>query len=127
VAPVDAKQIETTQVGEYEVPAFDLAGNAHERITERRNVPFVSELYVDLDNNDDGTVRVGRKPAPMDLAVARARTVQVLTESTTIAASGMTIEVRFESLCIHSGLPLAQESTRCIRCALENQPRIDAR
>jgi UPF0271 protein len=108
---------------QYGVPVFGLAGTAHERVAERRDVPFVSEFYVDLDYNDDGTVRVGRKPAPVDLAVVRARTVQALTESTTIAASGMTIKVRPESFCIHSDLPLAQESARCVRSVLEDQLR----
>ena len=112
---------------QYGVPVFGLAGTAHERVAVRRDVAFVSEFYVDLDYNDDGTVRVGRKPAPVDLALVRARTIQALTESTTIAASGMTIKVRPESICIHSDLPLAQDSARCVRSVLEDQPRITAR
>jgi UPF0271 protein len=104
---------------QYGVPVFGLAGTAHERVANWRGVPFVSEFYVDLDYNDDGTVQVRRRSEAVEIEVVRARATRAIAESTTVAASGRTIPVRPESFCIHSDLPGAQQTAECVRGVLE--------
>jgi UPF0271 protein len=100
---------------QYGVPVFGLGGTPHEEVARARGVEFVSEYYVDLDYNDDHTIRVQRTGAsrPLDSVAERARSA--LHEGVTRTVSGGTIDVRAESFCIHSDLPNAVEVARVVR------------
>jgi UPF0271 protein len=96
---------------QYEVPIYGIAGTEHEIVAKLRDVPFVSEFYVDLDYDDSGMIRVNRYGAVQDMATVRSRTKSALM-GTTITTTGKTISVRAESFCVHSDLPGAPEVAR---------------
>ena len=90
---------------QYGVPVFGLAGTAHETVALRRGVGFVSEFYVDLDYNDDGTVRVNRTGSRHDLDVIEKRVRAAALDGVATSVTGRVIPIRAESFCIHSDLP----------------------
>lgn len=92
---------------QFEVPVFGLAGTQHEIVAARRGVPFVSEFYVDLDYTAEGMIVVNRTGTTRELTEVDDRARTALISGTTISASGTTIPVRAESLCVHSDLPNA--------------------
>ena len=86
----------------YEVPLYGLAGTAHEAVAAERGIPFVAELYVDLDYNADGTLRIERKPRLTDPAAAAERVREALAGGSIAAWDGTRIAVSFDSVCVHS-------------------------
>ena len=104
---------------QYEVPVFGLPGTAHERVAARRGVPFVSEYYVDLDYNDDGTIIVNLTGKTRDVEEVGERARRALTEGTTVSAAGKVIAVRAESFCVHSDLPNGPAVAQRIREVLQ--------
>ena len=108
---------------QYGVPVFGLAGTAHERIAIRRGVPFVSEFYVDLEYNDEGTIIVNRTGATRDLEEVEVRASRALAEGTTVSVSGKVIDVRAESFCVHSDLPNAPAVAARLREILQRAGR----
>lgn len=105
---------------QYGVPVFGLSGTAHEVVAARRNVSFVSEFYVDLDYNDDGTVQVTRTTSFRGLDIVEGRARRALVERTTVTKSGREIPVRAESFCIHSDLPNAPAVAQRVREVLQS-------
>lgn len=100
---------------QFEVPILGLAGTAHERVTTRRGVEFISEYYVDLDYDDSGMIVVNRVGSHRDPNEVVDRARRALTEHSTFSMSGAVVPVRAESFCVHSDLPNAVEVARQIR------------
>lgn len=86
----------------YEVPIFGLAGTQHQFVAEKHGIPFVSELYVDLDYKPDGSLNIVRKPHTTDPDAAAARVRRALRDGVVTAIDGTDIPVSFGSVCVHS-------------------------
>ena len=86
----------------YGVPIFGLAGTAHETVTEREGVEFVSELYVDLNYNAEGGLIILRRPENTDPARAATRVRRALVDGTVLANDGTELQIPFGSVCVHS-------------------------
>ncbi len=99
----------------YGVPVFGMAGTAHERVAERRGVPFLAEFYVDLEYAADGSLIISRRPHATAPERARERAELALREGVAIAATGERIPMRVETVCVHSDTPNAVEVARTIR------------
>jgi UPF0271 protein len=99
----------------YGVPVFGMAGTAHERVAERRGVPFLAEFYVDLEYAADGSLIIARRPHATSQERARERAELALKEGVAIAATGERIPMRFETVCVHSDTPNAIEVARTVR------------
>ncbi|MEN8584685.1 LamB/YcsF family protein [Burkholderia sp. RS01] len=93
----------------------------HESAAARLGVRFVAELYVHLDHRADGTAVANRAGHQLDLERAASRTRQVV-EHRTITAEGAVIQVRPDTICIHSDLPNSVELAISVRRALLEQP-----
>lgn len=106
----------------YRVPFYGMAGTAHETVCAAEDVPFVAELYVDLNYYADGTLIIERKAQPVDPAAAAARVRRALDTGRIEAADGTPIEVRFGSVCVHSDGPNAVQVARAVRAALGDAP-----
>jgi UPF0271 protein len=106
---------------QYEVPVFGLAGTAHEKVANARDVEFVAELYVDLEYRADGSLIIVRKAdaIPRDVAYERARAA--LAEDVVIADTGERVPVRFDSICVHSDRPNPIEVAEAVRAAISEQ------
>lgn len=103
---------------QYGVGVFGLGGTAHERVASERGVPFVAELYVDLDYEDDGRLRVLRRAQATDPAAAADRVRAALTRGAVRSASGSELPVRVDSVCVHSDPPNAAEVAEAVSKAL---------
>jgi UPF0271 protein len=103
---------------QYGVPVYGMTGTAHERVAERRGVPFVREFYVDLGYRQDGSLIIARRPhaTPPELAAGRARLALADGEAETDA--GTRIPVAFDSICVHSDTPNAVDVARAVRDVL---------
>ena len=104
---------------DYRVPVLGMAGTAHESVCAERGVPFVAELYVDLDYNAEGGLIIQRTPHATDPRAAADRVTQALAEGVVRAEDGTELPMRFESVCVHSDAPGAPAVARAVRAAID--------
>lgn len=102
------------------VPVFAFANCAMSEVFARRNIPFVSEFYADLDYDDNGRNVITREHHPVTPEAAGAKVLRAVTEGKTTALSGNTVDVVAESVCVHSDTPGAVEISRAVRRALSD-------
>lgn len=102
----------------YGVPIFGLAGTAHETVTEREGVEFVSELYVDLNYNAEGGLIILRRPENTDPARAATRVRRALADGTVLANDGTELQISFGSVCVHSDTSNSPAVAGAVREAL---------
>jgi UPF0271 protein len=105
----------------YGVPMLGMAGTAHEEVCEQMDVPFIAELYVDLDYRADGSLIIQRRPTPKDPQLAARRVKAAMAGEGVEAIDGTRLDVRFQSICIHSDIPGAPDMARAVRDALGTQ------
>lgn len=106
----------------YGLPVYGLAGSRHEEVALERDVGFVSELYVDLDYRDDGSLVVGGKTRRRTPADVTRRLESAFADGTVQTVTGKYIDVRFTSICVHSDTPNAVEIARSVVAALGANP-----
>jgi UPF0271 protein len=105
----------------YEVPMLGMAGTAHEEVCEQMDVPFVAELYVDLDYRADGSLIIQRRPEPKNPQAAARRVERAVAGEGVEAVDGTRLDIRFDSVCIHSDIPGAPDMARAVRDVLDRQ------
>ncbi|WP_299275877.1 LamB/YcsF family protein [uncultured Georgenia sp.] len=103
----------------YGVPFVGMAGTAHEAVCREMGVPFVAELYVELDYRADGTVILQRRPLPREPADVEARLRAALTGQGIEAVDGTRLQVRFDSIGIHADIGGATAVARTVRRILD--------
>jgi len=103
----------------YGVPLVGMAGTAHEAVCRELGVPFVAELYVELDYRADGTVILQRRPAPRDPAEVEARLRAALTGQGIEAVDGTLLQIPFDTIGIHADIGGASELARTVRTLLD--------
>jgi UPF0271 protein len=104
---------------QFGVPFFGMAGTAHEKVCAALGVPFVAELYVDLNYDAAGGLIIKRRPERTDPAVAAARVERALSGQPVLAVDGTGLDIRFESICVHSDTPNAPDVAAAVRAALD--------
>lgn len=102
----------------YGVPFYGLAGTQHETVCRDRGVPFVSELYVDLDYGPTGELLIQRRPESTDPAAAAERVRRVLADGVVEAVDGTLLNLRCDSICVHSDAPNSVAVAVAVRGAL---------
>jgi UPF0271 protein len=96
------------------VPVLGMAGTLHETVYASRGLAFMAEFYADLDYDDDGTLLITRRHAPVDPAEAARRVARVVSDGVAFSRSGKEIPIRADCVCIHSDTPNAVELARAI-------------
>ena len=104
---------------DYGAAVLGMAGTAHESVCAEHGVPFVAELYVDLDYDADGGLIIQRTPHATEPRTAAARVTQALAEGTVAAEGGTELTMRFDSVCVHSDAPGAPAVARAVREAID--------
>lgn len=104
---------------DYGVQVLGMAGTAHESVCADRGVPFVAELYVDLNYNAEGGLIIQRTPHATDPEAAADRVTRALTEGVVRAEDGTELPMRFDSVCVHSDAPGAPAVARAVREAID--------
>lgn len=105
--------------GRFGVAFYGLAGTAHEAVCREKGVEFVGELYVDLDYDKDGTLLIQRHAKAKTPDEVVARLAQAVETGTIDAATGESIPIRFDSVCVHSDGPTAVDVARACRDYLD--------
>lgn len=104
---------------QFGVPFFGLAGTAHERVCARLGVPFVAELYVDLNYDAKGDLIIVRRPALTDPRAAAERVERALSGQPVLANDGTPLDIRFDSVCVHSDVASAPGVAAAIRTVID--------
>lgn len=104
----------------YSVPFYGMAGTEHQKVCDQFGVPFVGELYVDLNYGPQGELLIQRRPEPTDPTAAGNRVRRVLNEGVVEAVDGTLLNISFESVCVHSDAPNAVEVAAAVREALSS-------
>jgi UPF0271 protein len=102
----------------YGVPFYGIAGTQHQVVCESLGVPFVGELYVDLNYGPDGRLIIQRRPERTDPAKAADRVRRVLEDGLVEATDGTLLRIGFDSICVHSDAPNAPEVASAVRAVL---------
>jgi UPF0271 protein len=102
----------------YGVPFYGLAGTQHETVCRERGVPFVSELYVDLNYGAAGQLLIQRRPEPTDPVAASERVRRALTDGVVEAVDGTLLTFEFDSICVHSDAPNSVAVAAAVRDTL---------
>ncbi len=118
-----ARQEETAQAicdvaDIFKVPLFGMVGTLHETVYPARGHAFVPEYYADLDYNDEGWIVITREHEAVDPVETAARCKRAVVEGKTKAISGKDVDVRGESVCVHSDTPNAVAVARAVKEAL---------
>ena len=100
------------------VPLFGMINTAHEKVYAERGVEFVSEYYADLEYNADGGLIIIREHGETDPARAAQRCVRAVEEGKAESVSGTDVQVRADTICVHSDTPNAVALARAVRDAL---------
>ncbi len=103
----------------YDVPVYGIASTAHQSVCEEFGVPFVAELYVDLNYGPTGELLIQRRPEPTDPTAAARRVTRALTDGVVEAADGTLLTIPFDSICVHSDAPNSPEVAAAVRSALD--------
>lgn len=104
---------------QFDVPFFGMAGTAHERMCAEAGVPFVAELYVDLNYDASGGLIIQRRPEPTDPAAAATRVERALTGKPVLAVDGTELDISFRSVCVHSDAPNSVAVATAVREVLD--------
>ena len=88
---------------------------------EAAGLPLAHEVFADRAYEDDSTLVSRRKPGAVlhDPAVIAQRVVRMVGDGAVVSASGKTIKMRMDTVCIHGDNPSAVEIARGVRDALK--------
>lgn len=100
---------------QYGVGVYGLQGTAHEHVAREMGVQFFSELYVDLDYDDQGALVIERRARPTEISAARRRTQEALADGVLRTRSGGTRAVSVDTVCVHSDLSNAVQVATAVR------------
>lgn len=107
---------------DYEVAVLGMAGTAHESVCSEYGVPFVGELYVDLDYDAEGGLIIQRTPHATDPGAAADRVTRAMTTGRILAVDGTELPIRFDSVCVHSDAPGAPAVASAVKKAIDGHP-----
>lgn len=110
-AVADAAQV-------YRVPVLGLADTLHETIYGERGVGFQAEFFADLDYDDNGGLIITREHDAVDPAFAAERAVAAVRDGKIASINGKPLQVRAETICIHSDTPNAVDIARAVQKAV---------
>lgn len=98
-----------------------LPNTALVRAGEAAGLKLISEVFADRAYEDDAQLVSRRKPGSVlhDAAQIAERVVRMVQDGAIVAASGKTIKVKIDTVCIHGDTQGAVEIARTIRAALD--------
>ena len=100
------------------VPVMAMSGTGHEKVYGALGVPIIFETYVDLDYNDAGEVVITREHTAVAPEAALAQARRAANDGTVMALSGKLVDVKCQSICVHSDTPGAVDVAKAIHAEL---------
>jgi 5-oxoprolinase (ATP-hydrolysing) subunit A len=102
----------------YNIPVMGMVGTKHETVYRRRGIDLQAEFFADLDYDDDGSLIITREHAPVPPREAAERVRSVISDGVISSRNGKRLEIRADTICIHSDTPNAAEIARAVREAV---------
>lgn len=104
------------------VKLFGMGGTVHEQVYRARGFDFVCEFYADLDYGANGQLIITREHEAKEVGAVVSRVLRAVNEGKVASVDGgPDIEVRAESVCVHSDTPNAVELAREVHGALKER------
>ncbi|PVA09571.1 lactam utilization protein LamB [Pelagivirga sediminicola] len=110
--------VETLQQMSPDLILFCMGASKTYEVAKRLSHPVVREFYSDRDYADDGMIVFTRKPTTLDPEAIARKCLRACQDGTVETTSGKSIDVAFESICVHSDTPGAVDILRAIRSIL---------
>ena len=98
-----------------------LAGSTWLKAGRESGLRVASEVFADRAINSDGTTVLRKQPNAIihDVAEVAARVLKIVIEGKILAINGEEVEVRGDTICLHSDTPNAAVLARTLRQSLE--------
>jgi 5-oxoprolinase (ATP-hydrolysing) subunit A len=92
-----------------------------ERAGEAANLPLVRELFADRAYEDDASLMSRSKPGSVlhDADAIAERVLRMVNDQAVVSASGKTIKMPVDTICVHGDTPGAVSIARQVRSVLE--------
>jgi len=100
------------------LPVIAYSDCAMSDVFTRRGVEFSCEFYADLDYGDDGRQIITMHHEAVDPAAAAAKVLTAVRDGVTRSVNDREVQVRADSICVHSDTPAAVEIAAAVHAAL---------
>ncbi len=100
------------------VPLMGMSGTGQEIWYQDEGVEVIWETYVDIDYNDAGEVVDTRRSDPVSAEAAAAQVVRTARDGQVRTMSGKLIDVKCETICVHSDTPGVVEVAMAVKNAI---------
>ncbi|KAK1923917.1 hypothetical protein DB88DRAFT_488455 [Papiliotrema laurentii] len=111
-----------TAVFKTSIPFFGLGGTVHEKVCKELGVPFVPEVFCDIDYTSGGTLLGVPQSNPATPESAAGKIRQMLTSQETFDIDGnalpMPVTTGQFTICMHSDLKTALDNIKAVRVVL---------
>jgi len=102
----------------FDVPLFGMANTGHERVYKERGIPFVAELYADLNYRGNGELIIARQPPKVTPEQVVKRCLKAVEHGVVDTVDGKDVKIDFDIICVHSDTPGAIEAVIALKAAL---------
>ena len=102
----------------FETAVFGMADTEHERVYTARGLPFMAELYADLNYRGDGSLVISRTPPKVSVEQVVARCRKAVEKGVVDTLDGRDVPIAFDVICVHSDTDGAVDVARALRAAL---------
>ncbi len=106
-------------VEKFGVPLYGMSGTLHEEVSKKRGIEFLAEFYADLDYSDDGKLIITREHHAVDVAKTVEKVKLAVQEGKVFSTNGKSLDVKVDTVCVHSDTPNAVEVAEQISGALK--------
>lgn len=111
--------IEALQIVDPDLPVLVMGGSVIDAVARKHGQPVIREFYADRRYGDNGQIVFTRNVGALEPDRVAATVLQACEEGTVDTVEGSTVEVEFESICIHSDTRGAYELMRRTRDGLD--------
>ncbi len=100
------------------VPLYGMANTEHQRVYESRGIPFVAELYADLNYRKNGELIITREHHAVTPKEVIARCERAMKEGVVDTVDDVDIKIDFDVICVHSDTPGAVEAAAALMSSM---------
>jgi UPF0271 protein len=105
------------------LPYVGLAGTNHEKVCAELGIPFVPEVFVDIDYDANANLLGVPQSNPCTVEGIKAKVTSLLNKLETIDKQGNPLKLpelaRHYTICLHSDMPTALDNAKTARAAIE--------
>lgn len=102
-----------------QLPIYCLADSVLDRVAQRTGLRSVHEFYADRDYDESGSIVFVRQVTRRDPERVAEKVLLAVTEGVVESTTGKRVEVRCDSVCLHSDSPGALDMLKAIRRRLD--------